>query len=408
MRQCQLDRREFLRHTVAAATGAAATSLWPGLQRPAHAMPLSAAPTSPVAIQRCVSYESQPLFAKLTAALDAIGGIKRLVSGKTVSIKLNLTGGPRWKLGGLPAHDTYHVHPKFVAATCAALRQAGATKIVLLESGYDTRPLEAVLGEHGWDIDAINRAGGGNVTWEDTRHKGPWKNYSQFKVPWGGFVYPAFELNQRYEKTDVFISLAKLKDHANAGVTMSVKNLFGMAPTSIYGDAMDGAGQARIDEESLTARGNTFHKGERKPPQGVPQEVDPDSPRTWNYRVPHITADLYGARPPDLALVDGILTNRGGEGPWIKGSEPIKPHLLLAGLNGVCTDAICTSVMGYDPLAGHGEFPFMGDNHLKLLAEKGIGTIDPKEIEVRGLPLAKAIHPFNPNHLKVGEPLFRK
>ena len=100
------------------------------------------------------------------------------------------------------------------------------------------------MAEGGWDIAEINRAGGGKVSWEDTRHKGPWKNYSQFKVPWGGFVYPAFELNQRYEKTDVFISLAKLKDHANAGVTMSVKNLFGIAPTSVYGDAVDGAGRA--------------------------------------------------------------------------------------------------------------------------------------------------------------------
>ncbi len=408
MRLCQFGRREFLRRSLAAATGAATTSLWPGLQLSACARPLPVAPTAPVAIERCASYESQGLFAKLTAALDAIGGIQQLVSGKTVAIKLNLTGGPRWKLGGLPAYETYHVHPKFVAATCAALHQAGATKIVLLESTYDARPPEKVMGENGWDIDAINRAGGGKVTWEDTRHRGPWKNYSQFKVPWGGFVYPAFEINQRYEKTDVFISLAKLKDHANAGVTMSVKNLFGMAPTSIYGDACDGAGRAKVDEQSVTARGDTFHKGDRQPPEGVPQEVDPDSPRTWNHRVPRITADLYGARPPDLVLVDGILTNRGGEGPWIKGSEPIKSHLLLAGRNGVCTDAICTAVMGYDPMADHGQFPFMGDNHLRLLAEKGVGSIDPANIDVRGLPLAEAIHPFNPKHLKVGEPLFRE
>ena len=226
-------------------------------------------------------------------------------------------------------------------------------------------------------------------------------------MPWGGFIYPAFELNQRYEKTDVFISLAKLKDHANAGVTMSVKNLFGMAPTSIYGDTRDGAGRPSVDERSITPRGDTFHKGVRMPPAGVPQELDPDSSREWSHRVPRITADLYGARQPDLVLVDGILTNRGGEGPWIQGSEPITPHLLFAGRNGVCTDAICTAAMGYDPLADHQQFPFMGDNHLRLLAEKGIGTIDPTEIEVRGLALADAVCPFNPKKLKVGVPLFR-
>ena len=113
-----------------------------------------------------------------------------------------------------------------------------------------------------WDIDRINAAGGGKVTWEDTRNQGLFRSYSRLTVPWGGYLYPAFDLNARYEKTDVFVSLAKLKDHANAGVTMSVKNLFGIAPTSIYGDNYDGAGSAAVDEQCVTARGDTFHKGE--------------------------------------------------------------------------------------------------------------------------------------------------
>ncbi len=406
MMKCPIDRRTFLRQTAAAAAGATAASLCPGV-RPAWARAAVPAPSAPVAISRCASYDSQPLFAKLRETLGAIGGIRSLVSGKTVSIKLNLTGGPKWKLGGLPSYRTYHVHPQFVAATCAALDAAGATKIVLLESSYEQKPLEQVMAAGGWDIDAINRAGGGKVCWEDTRHKGPWKNYSQLKVPWGGYVYPAFELNQRYEKTDVFISLAKMKDHANAGVTLSIKNLFGIAPTSVYGDTVDGAGQPIVNEQSITPRGDTFHKGIRRPPAGVPQELDPNSSRDWSYRVPRITADLYGARQPDLVLIDGIETNRGGEGPWIQGVEPLAPHLLLAGRNGVCTDAICAAVMGYDPQADHKQFPFMGDNHLKLLADKGIGTIDPSQIEVRGLALEQAKFPFNPKRLEVGQPIFR-
>jgi len=32
--------------------------------------------------------------------------------------------------------------------------------------------------------------------------------------------------------------------------------------------------------------------------------------------------------------------------------------------------------MGYDPQAGHGQFPFQGDNHLRLLASAGAGAID--------------------------------
>jgi hypothetical protein len=286
------------------------------------------------------------------------------------------------------------------------LHEAGAKKIVLMESSYDRRPVPEVMGDAGWGIAMIDSAGGGKVQWEDTRNKGTWPDYCRLPVPWGGYIYPAFDLNMRYEKTDVLVSLAKLKDHANAGVTMSVKNLFGIAPTSIYGDNVDGSGRPSVDEQSTTARGDTFHRGSRQPPAGAPQELNPTSPRLWSHRVPRITADLFGARPADLCLVDGIETNRGGEGPWIKGVEPIQPHLLFAGRNGVCTDAVCAAAMGYDPAAGHGEFPFMGDNHLALLADKGIGTNAIDEIEICGLPLTEAVHPFNPTRRTVGSPIF--
>ena len=54
--------------------------------------------------------------------------------------------------------------------------------------------------------------------------------------------------------------------------------------------------------------------------------------------------------------------------------------------------------MGYDPQADHFQFPFPGENHLRLLHSVGIGEIDPKKIEVRGLALKDAVHPFNPKH----------
>ena len=402
----RVNRRLFLRQTSVLAGLAGTAAVLPFGATSAEARPTKSGPSLPVAIGRCRTYDPPGLGETLRTALDQIGGIGPLVRGKTVTVKLNLTGGPRWKLGGLPAYRTYHVHPRFVEATCAALHGAGAKRIVIVESGYAREPLEKSMAAGGWDIDAINRAGGGHVTWEDTRHRGPWRGYSRLNVPWGGYVYPAFDLNARYEKTDVFVSLGKMKDHANAGVTLSVKNLFGIAPTSIYGGALDGAGHPAVDENTTTARGDTFHKGQRMPPAGSPREVDPDSSRDWSYRVPRVTADLFGARLPDLCLIDGIETNRGGEGPWIKGVQPVRPQLLLAGRNGVCTDAVGTAAMGYDPTAKDKQFPFMGDNHLRLLADQGIGTIDIDQIEVRGLPLKQAVFPFNPKHLKVGRPIF--
>ena len=353
------------------------------------------APALPVAIQRCRTYEPQPLRAALEKALDLVGGVKSLVGGKTVSVKINVTAGPG-KLGGLPSYRTYHVHPNMVAALCGILADAGARRIVIVESQFSAGTPEEVLGRGGWDIKAIRSAGAHRVTFEDTRNRGPWRNYCRLAVPWGGFVFPAFLLNQRYEKTDVFISLAKLKEHINAGVTMSVKNLFGITPLSLYGSD-------KADENGLCGRGDVLHYGKQAVAAGIPAEVDQKEPRNWRYRLPRVTADLFGARPVDLAIIDGIETNRGGEGPWCINAEPIKPGVLLAGRNGVCTDAIGTAVMGFDPMAPHWQHPFPGDNHLLLLAQVGVGAADPKRIEVRGVSVKEAVFPYNPKRQPRGE-----
>ena len=121
------------------------------------------------------------------------------------------------------------------------------------------------------------------------------------------------------------------------------------------------------------------------------------------HRVPRVTADLFGARPVDLAILEGIETCKGGEGPWIPGVKPIQPGINLIGRNAVTTDAIGVAAMGFDPTAGRGEDVWVGDNHLDLLAQAGVGTNDPSNIEVRGVPLKDAVCEYHPGHVGVGE-----
>jgi hypothetical protein len=71
-----------------------------------------------------------------------------------------------------------------------------------------------------------------------------------------------------------------------------------------------------------------------------------------------ICVDLIAARPVDLAIIDGIESSVGGEGPWVKGFRYANPQVLLVGRNPVCTDAVATAVMGYNPRASRGELPF--------------------------------------------------
>ncbi len=51
-----------------------------------------------------------------------------------------------------------------------------------------------------------------------------------------------------------------------------------------------------------------LHTGEEAPADGLPQEIDPRSPRRPNNRVPRHTVDSLGIRPIDLTIIDGIET----------------------------------------------------------------------------------------------------
>jgi uncharacterized protein (DUF362 family) len=389
----RISRREML------ACGLAGAALLAGRNLPAASTPKQSsaspqrpdrskdAPTLPVAIQKCDSYDPKTFRAALEKALDQIGGIKPPVQNKTVTIKINMTG-MEWKpVFGLPAQETYQTQPNTLAALCAILNDAGAKQIAIVESLYWAVPLEKTLADNGWDVAAIQSAGGQKVVFEDTRNRGTWPAYSRFKVPWGGFIFPAFDLNARYEKTDFFISLAKLKNHACAGVTGAVKNLFGITPCSIYGNKAPG-------EDALVHRTMMFHDGKKAVAEGHPAELSHNVPRDALHRVPNIVADIFGARPVDLGIVEGIRTIKGGEGYWNRGIALIEPKVLVVGRNGVCTDAVATAVMGYDPQAPHNESPFPGDNHLRLLASVGMGTNDVNRIEIAGVPLKEAVCPF--------------
>ena len=121
--------------------------------------------------------------------------------------------------------------------------------------------------------------------------------------------------------------MSKLKNHWIAGVTMTMKNNFGLTPCSLYGGDAGPSG----NEDPRQERGPVGHNGNRTPPKGVPQELHPDSPREPGYRVPRIVVDLCAVRPVDLSIVDGIETIRGGEGEWNQGIEKMTPGLLIVG-----------------------------------------------------------------------------
>jgi uncharacterized protein (DUF362 family) len=349
------------------------------------------APTAPVAIAKCASYD-EDVAAKLATMFDQIGGLERIVKGKTVTIKLNLTGNPALRFQGKPLGVTHYTHPKIVLATAHLMGRAGARRIRFVESAWATAgPLEEYILDSGWNLRQLQNAAPG-VEFENTNALGKGKRYSRMKVPGGGYVFPAYDLNHAFADTDLFVSMAKLKNHETCGVTLSLKNCFGNTPAAIYGDD---AGEDAPNESPGKGRVNVCHFGKRGPSKSAPQEIDPRSSREPGYRVPRITVDLVAARPIDLAIIDGIESIAGGEGPWIKGLRLVQPGVLLAGTNPVTTDAVATAVMGYNPRAERGAVPFRTCDNTMLLAERlGIGTTDLNRIEVVGVPVAQALYKF--------------
>jgi len=344
---------------------------------------------------RCREYQPAELREKVATLFDQLGGVERLVAGKTVTIKLNLTGSPGLKLQGRPLGLTHYTHPNLVGVVCSLLDKAGAKRVRLVESAWATGgPLEEYMLNAGWSVRSLKRAAK-LLEMENTNALGTGKRYAELKVTGGGYVFPSFRLNQAYKDTDVFMTIAKLKNHATCGVTLALKNSFGITPASIYG------GDAGVDEpnESPAKGRGPLHDGSRQPSKIAPPEIDPSTPRDSGYRVPRIVADLAAARPIDIQIIDGIETMIGGEGPWVRGGNlrTGKPELLIAGLNPVCTDAVATAVMGYDPRAERGTIPFRNcDNHLLLAEGHGVGTTDLSRIDVRGLTVDEALFHFEP------------
>jgi len=351
------------------------------------------APTAPVAIGKCLSYDSADVLATLSTMCDQIGGLGRLVSNKTVTVKVNMTGAPSERIQGLAPGRTHYTHPQTVMALCHLLDKAGARRIRIVEGAFSTNgPLEDFLRDSGWNLRALT-AVAKNIEFENTNVLGKGSQYHRLKVPSGGLIFPAWDLNHSYVDTDVFVSMAKLKNHVTCGVTLSMKNCFGITPISIYGDD---AGVNSPNENPTSGRLSSCHDGSRGPAKSAPQELHPSSPRDPGYRMPRITAELASARPIHLSFIDGIETVAGGEGPWVTPQpRPVKPGFMLLGTNAVATDTVATAVMGYNPRASRGDAPFRNSDNTLLLAESlGVGTADLNQIEVAGVPIAKARFPF--------------
>jgi uncharacterized protein (DUF362 family) len=173
--------------------------------------------------------------------------------------------------------------------------------------------------------------------------------YTTFTVPGGGLMFNTYVMTEEMALADVVVSIAKMKSHLGAGVTLTLKNLFGIPPTSVYG-----------------------------------------SPRRYLHapiRLPRVIADLGLILKPTLCVIDGLVGQTQQE--WNGG--PVETNWLIAGNNTVATDAVGMTIMGVNPAGDYPDPPFHFDrNPVRLAADRGLGPLSMREIDLRGDSLQQA------------------
>ena len=328
-----------------------------------EAVQASAAPPR-VAIASVRDYAPKAVYQGVRDLLDGIGGLGDVVgAGDRVAIKVNLTGGTSSApvRGGVAPVESFVTHPEVVRALGGLVRDAGAKEILIVEAVYEWDSYVQ------WGYEEVAKAIDARLI--DLNDTAPYDDFRQAPVGDGAYIYSDFTFNHVLQDVDVFMSVSKMKNHWWAGVTHTMKNLFGLVPYRFY----------TLEQEH--AWRSAFHGAG-------------DAGAT---RIPRVIMDLNRARPIHFGLIDGIKTAQSGEGPWIQSMTPLEPGVLFAGKDVVATDAVATAAMGHDPTAERPDPPFIhGDNHLNLAYELGLGTNRLDEIEVVGHAIEDVRVEFEP------------
>jgi len=392
-----LSRRDFLKYTAAAAALVPVAAALP--------LPGAAAATDRPArraltgIGLCKRYDFAEVRRTLAVMLEELGDVRALVKGKHVTVKVNLVNTSEADVAGVPLWLTVTVHPVVAMALGSLLTDFGARTVTFCDQLPFRSPDEEAFSGYGFRLKDFNQAMDGRARFENTRNRGRHGDYALVKVPGGGELASAWEVSQTYVKTDVLVSLGKLKSHVSGGVTGGMKNLFGVPPSSLYGDDL----KAEPDEAAIGYRTDTMHTCTREPLTSVGSFSGKSVQGDHGHNVPRFIVDLAAAFPIDLVVIDGISTIQTAEGWWLGSMVSVtRPGLLIAGRNPVCTDAVAAAVMGFNPDAPDRTLPFInGTNYLALARRRGLGENRISQLEIAGVGLQRARFEYQPTYQRI-------
>jgi uncharacterized protein (DUF362 family) len=225
--------------------------------------------------------------------LAELGIKKEEIKGKSVLLKPNL----------VEVHakaDHINTHPLVVRGAVEAFLRLGAAKVFVGEGQGHVRDSLLVYEESGM----------ADILYEDKipfldLNCGPVstvKNCGRFSE------LKTLSFPQIFNKIDFIVSMAKMKTHHWAGVTLSMKNIFGVMPGIVYGWPKNVLHQVGIERAIL---------------------------------------DINATIKPHFAIIDGVVGME-GDGPIM--GDPRQAGILVMGRNLAAADLTATRTMGIDPL----------------------------------------------------------
>ena len=214
------------------------------------------------------------------------------IRGKTVLLKPNLVE-PHYGAGPI------NTHPLVVRGAAEAFLRFGASCVLVAEGPGHNRDTQLVLEESGLgEVLIEDRIPFVDLNYEtgyQVSNAGRWTDLATLTLP------------ASLRRADWIVSLPKMKTHHWAGVTLSMKNLFGVMPGIYYGWPK-----------------NFLH---------------------WK-GIERCILDINATVRPHFAIVDGIVGME-GDGPIM--GTPRKAGVLVMGRNLPAVDATSARIMEVDP-----------------------------------------------------------
>lgn len=213
------------------------------------------------------------------------------VAGQTVLLKPNL-------VDYLP-NDAVNTHPSLILAAAACFRRRGAKSVAVADGPGHQRDTQLVLRESGYEeclrsekirfVD-LNR--------DQLVRRRVQAGYTALKYLW---------LPRTILEADFLVSMPKIKVHHWSGVTLSMKNMFGVVPGARYGWPK-----------------NILHW------MGIQESI----------------LDVCATVPVHCVIADGVIAME-GNGP-LNGAARHMGSIVLSN-DPVAADATCARLMGFEP-----------------------------------------------------------